>query len=124
MLVRTAADAAALFEPLLADAVEERLCVAYLDRDGRLIDVEALSEGGRQEVELPIRAIASGALRLGAEGLVIAHNHPSGAAEVSEADLDATRELAATLRSLGIRLQDHLIYGGGEWRSFRGLGLL
>jgi DNA repair protein RadC len=124
MLVRTAADAAALFEPLFAGAEQERLCIAYLDRESRLIGHETFEQGAAQQVDLPVRAIATSALRLGAEALVIAHNHPSGNAEPSVADREATRRLADTLRALGIRLQDHLVYAAGEWRSFRGLGLL
>jgi len=74
---------------------------------------------------MPIRAIIEDAFRLGTVGLIVAHNHPSGNPNPSEADLAATKELAATAGSLGIQLHDHLIFGaGGDCRSFRALGLL
>ena len=71
-----------------------------------------------------MRAIFAAGLRHGAEGLVIAHNHPSGDPEPSRADIEATRRLADVAAALGIRLHDHLIFAGGECRSFRELGLL
>ena len=122
-IIRTAADAAALAEPLLAGAEGERIVVLHLDGERRVL---ALSDyaGEAAHVELPMRRIIEEALRLGAEGMVVAHNHPSGDPEPSEADLSATRELAATARSLGIALHDHLIFAGGEWRSLRQMGLL
>jgi DNA repair protein RadC len=122
-VIRTAADAAAIAEPLLAGAEGEKIVVLHLSRERRVIAVADYA-GEAAHVELPMRRIVEEALRLGSEGLVVAHNHPSGDPEPSEADLMATRELAATARSLGIALHDHLIFAGGEWRSLRQMGLL
>jgi DNA repair protein RadC len=125
MIVSTARDAADLFRPLFADLAGEAVAMAYLDREQKLLEVRLLSQGSSiDEVTLPLREILSEALRLGADGLIIAHNHPSGDPTPSRTDLDATRELAATARNLGIRLVDHLILGGGEVTSLRGLGLM
>lgn len=75
-------------------------------------------------VDLPLRAIMADALRLGTQALVVAHDHPSGDPTPSRADRDATALLARVSRALGIRLHDHLIFGGGRHVSFRALGLL
>jgi DNA repair protein RadC len=123
IVIRTAADAAALAEPLLASVEGERIVVLHLTGDRRVISV-AEYEGEAAHADLPMRRIMAEALRLGSEGLVVAHNHPSGDPEPSAADLSATRELTATVRSLGIALHDHLIFAGGEWRSLRQMGLL
>jgi DNA repair protein RadC len=122
-VIRTAADAAALAEPLLTSVEGEKIVVLHLTRDRSVIAVAEYA-GEAAHAELPLRQIMGEALRLGSEGLVVAHNHPSGDPEPSEADLSATRELAATARSLGIALHDHLIFAGGEWRSQRQMGLL
>jgi DNA repair protein RadC len=125
MIVATARDAADLLVPLFASAKVEKVVAAFLDGDRRLIRAVEIEKGCRDAVDLPIRAILGDALRLGASGLVVAHNHPSGDAAPSAADLAATRELAATANSLGIQLFDHLIFGrNGECRSLRSLGLL
>jgi DNA repair protein RadC len=122
-VIRTAADAAALAEPLLASVEGERIVVLHLTRDRSVIAVVEYG-GEAAHAELPLRQIMGEALRLGSEGLVVAHNHPSGDPEPSAEDLSATRELTATARSLGIALHDHLIFAGGEWRSLRQMGLL
>ena len=101
------------------------MVAAHLDSDLRLIATITVREGGQDEVELPIRSIIEDALRLGSAGIIVAHNHPSGDPRPSEADLAATRRLAATADSLAIRLHDHLIVGeNGDCRSLRALGLL
>jgi DNA repair protein RadC len=125
MIVATARDAADLLVPLFESAKIEKVVAAYLDGDRRLLLTLETEKGGHDAVDLPIRAILIEALRLGAAGLIVAHNHPSGDATPSPADLAATRELAATANSLGIQLFDHLIFGGsGECRSLRASGLL
>jgi DNA repair protein RadC len=71
-----------------------------------------------------VRRILEDALRLGAHGMVVAHNHPSGDPQPSADDVASTRELSETAARLGIRLHDHLIFAGGEAVSLRSLGLL
>jgi len=124
MPVATAKDAADLLAPLFADRHGERLVVLHLDSNRRLIEVDEHPVEAADEAALPMRAIFAAGLRHGAEGLVIAHNHPSGNPEPSRADIEATRRLAEVAAALGIRLHDHLIFAGEECRSFRELGLL
>ncbi|MDQ4087865.1 MAG: JAB domain-containing protein [Pseudomonadota bacterium] len=124
MVIGTARDAADLLEPLFAGAAGEKLAVLHLDRERRVIALDERPLGSHEAVLLPMREIIDSALRLGGEGLVIAHNHPSGDPRPSRADIDATRRLAETAAQLGIQLHDHLIFAGGGCRSFRELGLL
>lgn len=121
--VATAAEAAALLAPLFSGGAVEKIAVLHLDRERRLIAI-AEYEGTVDEAELPVRPILSEALRIGAEALIVAHNHPSGDTAPSEADRQGTRDLSDTARRLGITLYDHLIFGDGDCRSMRGLGLL
>ncbi len=110
---------------MFSGCAEEKVVAAHLDGEQRLIATIVARNGGHDEVELPIRAIIEDALRLGSAGLILAHNHPSGDPRPSEADLVATRQLAATAENLDIRLHDHLIVGSnGDCRSLRALGLL
>lgn len=124
VIIGTASDAAKLLTPMFSGCARERVVAAHLDREQRLIAITARN-GGRYEVELPIRSIIKDALWLGSAGLIVAHNHPSGDPRPSEADLESTRRLAATAETLDIRLHDHIIVGAhGDCRSFRALGLL
>ncbi|MGQ0589506.1 MAG: JAB domain-containing protein [Sphingosinicella sp.] len=124
MQIATARQAANLVAPLFSDAAEEKLVVLLLDDWQRQLAIEEHDAAGPGAVDLPLRAIFKRALALNATGLVIAHNHPSGDLTPSEADIQATRRLAATAEALGIRLHDHLIFAAGECASFRALGLL
>ena len=124
MQIATARQAANLVAPLFSDAAEEKLVVLLLDDWQRQLAIEEHDAAGPGAVDLPLRAIFKRALALNATGLVIAHNHPSGDPTPSEADIQATRRLAATAEALGIRLHDHLIFAAGAQASFRDLGLL
>lgn len=124
MHIATAEDAAKLLAPYFDEADVERVVALHLTAERQLVGLTFEATGGEEDVELPVRAIAASALRLGAACVVVAHNHPSGSPEPSELDLAATRRLAETLTPLGVRLVDHLIFAGGETRSFRAMGLL
>lgn len=122
-IIRTAADAALLLAPVFEGAEGELIGVLHLDSEGKVLGVGRF-QGTADEAELPLRAIVAEALALGAEALVVGHNHPSGDPTPSPADYEATRALAETGRRLGIRVRDHLVFAGGEVRSFRELGLI
>jgi DNA repair protein RadC len=124
MIIGTARDAADLLAPSFAGAAGEKLVILHLDEERRLIALDELPMDSPDSVALPVRAIVDSALRFGSRGLVVAHNHPSGDAEPSRADIEATRRLAETASNLAILLHDHLIFAGGNCRSFRELGLL
>lgn len=123
MIIATAAEAADLLAPLLASSDREQVAAVHLGAGGRLLAV-TFEEGEWGKAELPIPAMIAKALLLKAEAIVIAHNHPSGNPNPSRADEAATRALAGAAAGVGIRLHDHLIFAGGECRSFRELGLI
>lgn len=122
-VIATADEAAAILAPLLAGRDAEAIAILHLGPGRRLLGLSR-HPGGPDSAELPLRAIVAEALRLDAAGMIVAHNHPSGEARPSEADVAATAALARALRPLGIRLHDHLIFAGADCASFRDLGLL
>jgi DNA repair protein RadC len=118
-------EAAAFFAPGFARMRREALRVAHLDSERRLIGVRLLYSDLVDALDFPLRTIIADALALGTRALLVAHNHPSGNANPSRADLAATRALAVLTGPLDIRLLDHLIFGGsGDYRSLCALGLL
>ena len=124
MIIGTVAQAADLFAPLFASDARETVAVIHLDLDRRLLALTLEEPGSEDEAELPIGPIIAKALRIGASAIVVAHNHPSGNPNPSAADEAATRALATAAAGVDIRLHDHIIFGGGDRRSFRSLGLL
>ncbi|HEY0149741.1 MAG TPA: JAB domain-containing protein [Allosphingosinicella sp.] len=121
--IRSPAKARALLAPLFAVAESEKVAVLHLSNERRVLAV-SVYPGSTDAADVPVRDIFAEALRLGSTLLVVAHNHPSGEREPSEADIRTSRLLAETGRSLGIRLVDHLIFAGTEMTSLRELGLL
>lgn len=121
--IATARDAFEQVRPELGTSSIERLVVLHLDHDRQLLDTTFI-DGCSVEVELPLRTILRSALACDAVGLVLAHNHPSGDATPSAADVQATRRLAEVAAPLGIQLHDHLVIGGDRCSSFRLLGLM
>jgi DNA repair protein RadC len=85
-------------------------CIAlYLDSQFRLIESEEVSRGTLTQASVYPREIVKSALRHHAAALILAHNHPSGVTEASQADLALTRHLKSALALVDIRLLDHLI---------------
>lgn len=88
-------------------------CMAlYLDSQFRLITTEEISRGTLTQASVYPREIIKAGLKHHAAALILAHNHPSGLAEPSEADLTLTRHLKKALALVDIRLLDHLIVTG------------
>jgi DNA repair protein RadC len=102
----------------------ERLHAIYLDAAGCYLSDGPLSEGGGERVAGTLRMLVARAFNLDAAAVVLAHNHPSGAAYPSREDVSATARLASSLSELELRLQDHLIVAGTTIYSMSGAGRL
>ena len=124
VIVSTTEDAADLLRPFFASLSEERVAVVHLGRNERFLALTIEDSGSHRLAELPVGAIVGMALRIGAAGIVVAHNHPSGNPRPSAADEAATRALAQAAAGVDIRLHDHLIFGSDGYESFRKLELL
>ncbi|MDE2286689.1 MAG: DNA repair protein RadC [Burkholderiales bacterium] len=98
----------------LAHKPHEVFFCLYLNTQNQLIRAESLFRGSLQQATVYPREVARQALRHNAAALIVAHNHPSGVARPSEADVRLTRQLGATLELLDIRLLDHFIVGGSD----------
>lgn len=103
---------------------EERACIAALDAHDRLIKCEIISKGSGNAVALDVRAIVDFVLKTRACAVILAHNHPSGSIQPSQADVDVTRELMLTLSGMGVDVRDHFIFCGSSYYSFDENGLI
>ncbi len=98
--------------------------VLFLDNQHRVITVEDLFFGTIDGSMVHPREVAKAALEHNAAALIFAHNHPSGVAEPSQADISITRRLKNALALLDIRVLDHLIVGESEVTSLAERGLM
>ena len=102
----------------------ELFAVLWLDNQNRLIAYEELFQGTIDGASVYPREVVKQALARNAAAVILAHNHPSGVAEPSQADQRLTRRLQAALELVDIRVLDHLVVGEGEIVSFAERGLL
>ena len=107
----------------LATLAFEQFVVAGCDGRGRLHSF-AEQSGNTQVVAGILAAVRRALAPPAVTHLIIAHNHPCQSADVSLADRETTRRVAALARLAGVELVDHLIFAGEEIVSFRALGLI
>lgn len=108
----------------LRDLPHEVFCCVYVDNRNRVIAFEELFRGTIDGASVHPREVVKRALGRNASALILAHNHPSGIAEPSQADELITRRLKQALTLVDIRLIDHLIVADGVCTSFAERGLL
>jgi DNA repair protein RadC len=102
----------------------EAFVVLFLDAQNGLIGAEELFRGTLTQTSVYPREIAKASLRNNAAAVILAHNHPSGAAEPSLQDQALTRTLSETLALLDVKVLDHLVIAGSRSVSFAERGLL
>ena len=108
----------------LAELERETFAAIFLDNQHRVIMYEELFFGTIDGSSVHPREVVKKALSVNAAAIIFAHNHPSGIAEPSQADLRITERLKSALLLVDIRVLDHFIVGDPEIMSFAERGLL
>lgn len=102
----------------------ERFGVVLVDTRHQLIRARILTVGGLDAVAAEPREVFRDALAVGAAGVIVFHNHPSGDPRPSREDVSLTHRLAAAGKILGIDLLDHVVIGDVRYFSMKEFGLL
>ena len=108
----------------LRDYPHEVFACLYLDNRHRCLQFEELFRGTIHGASVHPREVVKQALYHNAAAIILAHNHPSGVANPSQADRDLTDRLKAALALVDVRVLDHLVVGDGECVSFAERGWL
>ncbi len=108
----------------LRHEAREVFACLLLDNRHRVIRYEAMFYGTINAASVHPREVIKLALTHNAAALILAHNHPSGVAEPSQADRQITQRLVDGLGLVDIRVLDHIVIGDGEAVSFAERGLL
>jgi DNA repair protein RadC len=122
-IIKTALDAYTImrkyFNPNTI-AYKEQMVIMYLNSIGRVIGVYGLSEGGTKFTIADIKIIFAIALNTASNSFILAHNHPSGKLNPSQADIDLTNRLREAAKLMEMELLDHLIISpfGNDFFSF------
>lgn len=122
--IATSDDIVRIFRPIVEGLSHEECWVLFLNNSNRIIERQRVSQGGVQATIVDTRLIVKRALELLSTQIVLVHNHPSGAAEPSDADIALTRKVREAAALFDIRLLDHIIIAGSGSYSFRSGGLL
>lgn len=124
VVIRSSTDIFEHLQPLLGDLQHEEFWVIYLNKGNRVIDKERVSAGGVAGTVVDVKIILKQALQKLASGIILAHNHPSGNMQPSDADISVTRKLKEAAKLMEIHILDHLIVGDSAYYSFADNGLL
>jgi DNA repair protein RadC len=113
-----------LLKAELLDLHHEAFWIVLLNRANRVIRKHQISQGGVAGTVADPKIIFKIALEELASGVILAHNHPSGNLNASQADIDLTRKLKESGKLLEIQVLDHLIIAGKKYMSFADEGLM
>lgn len=108
----------------LAEAPREQFRALFLDTRNQLMSDELITYGTIDHAPVYPREVVRRALEVSASAIILVHNHPSGDATPSQADIAMTRKVIDAARVFEIKVHDHLIVSRGGTTSFQGLGLL
>ncbi|KAB7645449.1 DNA repair protein RadC [Polymorphobacter fuscus] len=108
----------------MAHRVTEEFRVIFLNNRNVMIRDESMSEGTINQAAVYPREIVKRALELGAAGMVLVHNHPSGDPQPSRDDIVMTKAIIEAGRHLALVVHDHVIVGRGGHVSMRAQGLI
>lgn len=108
----------------MRDLRHEVFACLFLDNQHRVLKYQELFRGTIDGAAVYPREVLKQALHEGAAAVILAHNHPSGVAEPSQADRAITDRLQQALALVDIRVLDHLVIGDGYAVSFAERGWL
>ena len=122
--IRSPADTEAFLQSRMRHLDHELFCCLFLDNRHRVLGFDELFRGTIDGTSVYPREVVKEALAINAAAVILAHNHPSGVAEPSQADERITKRLKSALDLVDIRLLDHLIIGEGKATSLARRGLI
>ena len=108
----------------MRDLKKELFKILLLDKGNHVSEVIDIDVGTVDRVNPSVRDILMTALKYQAPSLIVAHNHPSGNIEPSEADKRLTQDLVKAALAMELRIFDHVIIGENSYFSFADEGLI
>jgi DNA repair protein RadC len=113
-------------EPYFREAMEfKELCYCiYLNNNNEVLGIYKVSEGGTRGTVADIKIILGTGLKILAQSLIIAHNHPSGNMKPSRMDHRITKEIATGAKYFDMEVVDHIILTKNGYTSMANEGIL
>jgi len=120
LVLRRPEDVAQLAREKLAGLRRERVLAIICNSANRVVRMAIVSEGSMDRSLVPVREILNAVLQHDGRAFAIAHNHPDGDPEPSEADRRATTHVREAARVVGLRFLGHVVVAGERWKSVLG----
>ncbi len=117
-------DVISYFAPKLRDLTKEVFIVAFLNNAKIVTGYKKISSGGSTATIVDPAEVIRQAVMNEANSMLLVHNHPSGEAKESRADINLTKRLVEAGKLLGIPVEDHIIIAGDGFTSFKAKGLI
>lgn len=115
VVIRSADDVVRVARGHLDGQRRERVLVLVCDASNRLRHTIVVSEGSIDRSAVPVREVLNAVLRHDGRAFALAHNHPSGNAEPSSADKQATEDVQEAARVVGLRFLGHVVLAADGW---------
>ena len=115
--LRTVEECGKYLLPLFYGRRNEMVYLLCLDAKCKVLTCKLLGEGSVNSAGVPIRRIVETALAANATSVILAHNHPSGLAVPSDADVQTTYRIAMALDAVEIELLDHIVVADDDFVS-------
>jgi len=110
-------EAARFLQMTLANEKNEHFAVLFMNNKNQVLSFERLFSGTVDGAAVHPRIVVQKALEWNAASVILAHNHPSGHSEPSQADRDVTQLLVKALGLIDVRVLDHLVVSQSGWES-------
>ncbi len=116
--ISSSTDAYNVLKPHLLDLPHEEFWIILLDRANKVLMLKKISSGGISGTVADVKMIFKEGLEQLASGIILAHNHPSGNKQPSDADKSLTKKMKAAGEVLDISVMDHIIFADDGFFSF------
>ena len=117
-VITSSKDAFNYIYPRLTDLQQEEFWVILLNNGNHILDCVRISQGSTKSTLVDIKLIMKSAINRLARGIIACHNHPSGNAFPSEADINLTKKIKDAAAIMDMQLLDHIIVAGEDYYSF------
>jgi len=116
-VLRSGDDVARAARRALAGLRRERVIVLVCDAANRVKRTVVVAEGSLDQSLVPVREVLNAVLRHDGRAFALAHNHPSGDPEPSDADRRATAKIAVGAKTAGLRFLGHVVVADDDWQA-------
>lgn len=112
-----------VMQPIIGELPHEEFWVLFLNNSNKILFKSQLSKGGMTGTMVDVRIVFKIAFEQNATAIILAHNHPSGKLQASEADIQITKKIKNAGQQLDIPVLDHIIITETGYYSFADEGI-